>query len=87
MNNYQAADEYISNHMRTGILSRRARRSFIKNWLQEMESGYERDVAVRVALKTTRKELGNPLLWFAISWAIENLLVPLLIRWWENRQK
>ena len=82
---YESANDYLNQHMRVGFVSRRVRSEFVRNWVELRSSGLTDAGATREALADTKREYGNPLMWWAVAWVLQYVVVPLLIRWWNNR--
>ena len=82
---YESACFYLNQHLRSGLVSRPIRHKFTQYWVDCRASGLSERGATKEALAETRKKFGNPLFWWAIAFILKNFIVPLLIKWWENR--
>ena len=82
---YESACFYLDQHMRSGLVSRPIRNKFVQFWVDGRISGLTEKGATKEALSETRRKYGNPLFWWAIAFILKNFIVPLLIKWWENR--
>ena len=82
---YTEALAAVESDYRSLLLPRRITRHFITEWIYAKNSKAKNPD--KEALRWTKEEYGNPLLWLAISFVLQNIILPLLKKWWENRNK
>ena len=44
----------------------------------------QKEIELKAALRNTKYELNNPIMWFVLAWFLENVILPILIKWWDS---